>query len=52
MVDAVTVSRGPTRMTPLTDRVALNWKGGIPVARPSRGRRRNSTEVVAGMTAA
>ena len=52
MVDAVTVSRSPTRRGPLGDRVGVSWKGdGVPVVRPSRGRRKRS-EVVAGMMAA
>jgi site-specific DNA recombinase len=52
MVDAVTVSRSAVRRGPLPDRVTVAWKGeGVPVARPSRGRR-NRVEVVAGVAAA
>jgi len=40
MIDAITVSRAP-RGVALGDRVRLVWKDdGVPVARPSRGRRK------------
>jgi DNA invertase Pin-like site-specific DNA recombinase len=53
MVEGVVVSRG-VRGAPLVDRVAVYWKGDdLPLARPSRGRRRSDrAEVVAGAVAA